>query len=198
MVNLMGKIYKIIVKNIFIKRKDFSNVKIRGLSVGENTINKANLTVKYPKTSRIEIGSDCLIFGNISTESEFANIIIGNNVFIGNSVIFSVVNITIEDDVLISSDCLIQDSDNHNLSRKIRKKDCDDWKNKGIQQWEFVNKKPIRICAGSWVGAKSIILKGVTIGEGAVVAAGSVVTKDVEPYTVVAGNPAKFIKNALP
>ncbi len=45
-----------------------------------------------------------------------------------------------------------------------------------------------------WIGGRSIILQGVKIGEGAVVAAGSVVTKDVEPYTIVGGIPAKFIK----
>ena len=45
-----------------------------------------------------------------------------------------------------------------------------------------------------WIGAGSIILTGVTIGEGSVVAAGSVVTKNVEKYTIVGGNPAKFIK----
>ncbi len=54
---------------------------------------------------------------------------------------------------------------------------------------------PIRICDGVWIGARAIILPGVTIGEGAVIAAGAVVTKDVEPWTVVGGNPAKFIKN---
>lgn len=53
---------------------------------------------------------------------------------------------------------------------------------------------PITICDGVWVGARAIILPGVTIGEGAVVAAGAVVTKDVDPWTVVGGNPAKFIK----
>ena len=53
---------------------------------------------------------------------------------------------------------------------------------------------PITICDGVWIGARAIILPGVTIGEGAVVAAGAVVTKDVEPFTVVGGNPAKFIK----
>lgn len=47
---------------------------------------------------------------------------------------------------------------------------------------------------GVWVCGKSIILQGVTIGEGAVIAAGSVVTKDIEPYTVVGGCPAKKIK----
>lgn len=57
--------------------------------------------------------------------------------------------------------------------------------------------KPISICANSWVAGWSIILPGVTIGEGAVVAAGSVVTKDVEPWTVVGGNPAKVIKKRV-
>lgn len=46
-----------------------------------------------------------------------------------------------------------------------------------------------------WICGSSIILQGVTIGEGAIVAAGSVVVKDVEPYTIVGGNPAKYIKN---
>ena len=57
--------------------------------------------------------------------------------------------------------------------------------------------KQIMIDDSAWVAAKSIVLPGVAIGEGAVVAAGSVVTKDVEPWTVVGGNPAKFIKKRV-
>jgi putative colanic acid biosynthesis acetyltransferase WcaF len=53
---------------------------------------------------------------------------------------------------------------------------------------------PITIGDGVWVGARATVLPGVTIGEGAVVAAGAVVVKDVEPWTVVGGNPAKVIK----
>lgn len=201
MKNLIKKIVKLIDHYFFVEEKTKEDTKAKaivGLTIGNNTENQAIITIKYPEKSKIEIGNDCLIQGNISTETATAKIIIGNNVFIGRSIIFATTEIIIEDDVLISSDCLIQDSDNHNLSRKIRKKDCADWKERGIQQWEFVNCKPIKICAGSWIGAKSIILKGVTIGEGAIVGAGSVVTKDVAPYTIVAGNPAKFIKNALP
>lgn len=52
---------------------------------------------------------------------------------------------------------------------------------------------PITICDGVWIGARATILPGVTIGEGAVVAANAVVTKDVEPWTVVGGNPARVI-----
>lgn len=55
--------------------------------------------------------------------------------------------------------------------------------------------KPITICDGAWIGARAIILPGVTIGEGAIVAAGAVVTKDVPAFTVVGGNPAKILKN---
>ena len=54
--------------------------------------------------------------------------------------------------------------------------------------------KPIVIKDNVWVATGAIVLPGVTIGEGAVVAAGAVVTKDVAPWTVVGGNPAKFIK----
>lgn len=52
----------------------------------------------------------------------------------------------------------------------------------------------VKIENNVWIGAGSIILPGVTIGHHSVVAAGSIVTKDVEPYSVVGGNPAKFIK----
>ncbi len=53
---------------------------------------------------------------------------------------------------------------------------------------------PITVGERAWIGSQSIILKGVTIGEGAVVAAGSVVTKDVPPFTIVGGNPAQVIR----
>ena len=57
-----------------------------------------------------------------------------------------------------------------------------------------ITSKPITIKDNVWVATGAIVLPGVTIGAGAVVAAGSVVVKDVEPWTVVGGNPAKFIK----
>ena len=55
-------------------------------------------------------------------------------------------------------------------------------------------RKPVVICDNVWIAMGAIVLPGVTIGEGAVVAAGAVVAKDVLPWTVVGGNPARFIK----
>lgn len=57
--------------------------------------------------------------------------------------------------------------------------------------------KPIVVGANAWVAAWSIVMPGIMIGEGAVVAAGAVVTKDVEPWTVVGGNPARFLKKRV-
>ena len=63
------------------------------------------------------------------------------------------------------------------------------------KNWENVKSAPIKIKDKAWIGFNSIILKGVTIGEGAIVGAGSVVTKDVADYTIVAGNPAVVVGN---
>lgn len=62
------------------------------------------------------------------------------------------------------------------------------------KNWECVKTKNITIRDDAWIGMNCIILKGVTIGEGAIVGAGSVVTKDVPAWTLVAGNPARVIK----
>jgi len=143
---------------------------------------------------KIIIGDDCLISSNISLETNDAILEIGNNTFIGSGTrIQCTGRIQIDSDVLISVDCLIQDSDNHNIDFEIRKNDLSDWK-RGYHDWSTHPCKPVKICRGAWIGAKVIILKGVVVGEKAVIGAGSVVTKNVAPNTIVAGNPAMFIK----
>ena len=63
-----------------------------------------------------------------------------------------------------------------------------------MNQQGFAEEKPIIIEDDVWIGANSIILGGVKIGNGAIIGAGAVVTKDVPPRAIVAGNPAKLIK----
>ena len=102
---------------------------------------------------------------------------------------------------MISWGCTIIDTDAHSLNWNHRIKDVLDWK-KGLtdgkvgayKDWSNVTSSNIKIEDKVWIGFNSIILKGVTIGQGAVIAAGSVVTKDVPAFTLVGGNPAKIIK----
>ena len=178
-----------LLKKIRGKKKFPSNVIILS-----DTIISGMIAPQYAD-SKITVGSGCLIEGTLATHTHKSQIVIGNNVFIGNnSLLGSSCSIIVEDNVLISFDCLIQDSDNHSSISTERLTDTYDWKNGRQHRWDLTPMKPIHIKKLAWIGAKSIILKGVTIGEGAIVAAGSVVTKDVAPYTIVGGNPAKFIK----
>lgn len=168
--------------------------KLRTLVVfGENTEIIGPIEKRAPD-SRIVIGRDCLIEGFLATETDQSEIRIGNNVYIGGHTnVDCALSITIEDDVLISYQCIIADSDNHSLVYRIRRNDVADWKH-GKHDWNTTASAPIRIRRGAWIGARAIILKGVTIGEGGIVAAGSVVTKDVPPWTIAGGNPARVIR----
>lgn len=107
------------------------------------------------------------------------NITFGKNVFINSSCHFQDQGgITIGDEVFIGHNVVLATA-THDLDPRMNRK---------------LYYKPINIKNNVWIGSNSTILQGVTIGEWSVVAAGAVVTKDVEPYTVVGGIPAKFIK----
>lgn len=151
------------------------------------------LEKRHPQ-SKIIIGSKSRIDGYVVTEIATSQITIGDNTLLGpRSIVDCVSRIEIGNNVLISYDCVIADSDNHSLSASKRHNDLELWR-QGKHDWSDVKTAPIIIKNNAWIGARSIILKGVTIGEGAIVGMGSVVTKDVAPYTVVAGNPAKVVK----
>lgn len=104
-------------------------------------------------------------------------------------------SITIGSHVLISHLVDIHDSNAHSLNWELRQKESLELFEKGrsVSSSDVIN-APIIIEDDVWIGFKATILKGVTIGRGAVVAAGSVVTKDVPPFTVVAGNPARVVR----
>ena len=104
---------------------------------------------------------------------------IGNNVFInfGSSLVASNL-VRVGDDCLIGTHVMVMDTDFHRVEDKA-------WDTTGY---------PIILEDRVWLGNRSIVLKGVTVGHDAVVAAGAVVTKDVAPRTVVAGVPAKVVR----
>lgn len=162
------------------------------LIVGENT--HFNISqVRQREYCRVTIGVHSMINGKIIFECEDASVQVGDNTFIGGSKLICSKKITIGNDVLIAWGCTIVDHNSHAIKFSLRKNDVSEWMS-GRKEWTHVDQKEVMICDKSWIGFDSIILKGVTVGEGSIVGAGSVVTKDVPPWTIVGGNPAKTIR----
>jgi acetyltransferase-like isoleucine patch superfamily enzyme len=163
-----------IIKNNFFNRL-LLGTKNGKLVIGDNF--KCNNKIK---SNSIGLIQPCVF--NIAAHG--SKIIIGNNVGISGSTLCATTSITIGDNVLIGSGCLISDTDSHPIN----------WKDRLINKNEKTKKSPIVIKNNVFIGARCIILKGVTIGEGSVVGAGSVVSKDIPSYSVVCGNPARVVK----
>lgn len=108
---------------------------------------------------------------------------IGSNFAMTGGVICAANSITIGDNIVVGGNTTITDNDFHPMSLEYRKEKPQDGES-----------EPIMIENDVFIGMDCIILKGVTIGKGSVIGAGSVVTKDVPAFSVVAGNPAKLIK----
>lgn len=170
-------------------------LRFRGVIIGKGFYLRGKLIVK--NRGSIHIGNNVSInssknanpmSGFVNTSflvGEGANVCIGNNVGISASAFSAYESILIEDNVLIGSGCCIFDNDFHPINYEARIRD-------DKSQIEI---KPVRICEGAFIGTRTIIAKGVTIGKHSVIGAGSVVLKDVPEKQVWGGNPARFIRN---
>lgn len=192
---VITKVYRRLQKNIstiLLKRKN-------GVTVKGNII-VTGIPHVLLRGGTITIGNNVLLnsrsFGyhinmhspvKLATSKPEAKIIIGENSRIHGTCIHAYERIEIGKNCLIAANCQIIDSNRHEL----------DFKNPENRLKNSDKSKPVFIHDNVWIGANSIILPGVTIGEGGVVAAGSIVTKDVPPFTLVGGNPAKIIKSAI-
>lgn len=124
-------------------------------------------------------------------------LMIGSDSYVGeNSRIWCSKSITIGNRVLIAHDVNIFDNTTHPIDKKHRYEHECILKTQGMPNVKFptIEEAPVEISDDVWIGCNSIILKGVYIGSGSIVAAGSVVTKDVPANVMVAGNPARVIK----
>ena len=172
--------------------------------IGDGTVNRGIIfRLDKPENRKyLSIGTNSIVAGNFIFESSEGQVKIGNHSYVGGGTFISRSSIEIGNYVTIAWGGTFYDHDSHSLDYMMRRKDIDheleDIRNGQNfiehKDWSVVNSKPIKICDDAWIGMNVIILKGVTIGEGAVVGAGSVVTKDVPAWTVVAGNPARVVK----
>ncbi|MDX9905750.1 MAG: acyltransferase [Bacteroidales bacterium] len=135
-------------------------------------------TLKIEKHAEMVVHGDWIFHSGIFISvNKGARLELGSGISNNDADITCFNSITIGNHVYISKGVIIRDSDNHNVLKE-----------------GYVQSKPILIGDNVWIGMRAIILKGVTIGDGAVVAAGAVVTRDVPPNTVVGGVPARVIR----
>lgn len=199
---MISRLYHIIKK----KYKSYRLTKNRDyFCIGNSVLlDNFDLILYSPEDKKkyLNIGEDSLLDCKIIFESNEGCVTIGDRVYIGSSTIISRNRIEFENDIFVAWGTYFYDHDSHSIDFSERRNDLKqqviDYRSGKLfienKNWNVVNSKPIKVCSDAWIGMNCIILKGVTIGEGAIVGAGSVVTKDVPAWTIVAGNPAKVIK----
>lgn len=180
------------------------------VSVAPSTRLLRNFSVRFlarpSERLYLRIGESCLLNAGVTFESSGGLVEIGDRTYIGNDTqIISRNRITIGSDVTMAWGITIYDHNSHSFDWQQRRLVVDHFqRNYGGAHcydqidWNGVKSAPIVIRDRAWIGFGAVILKGVTIGEGAVVGACSVVSRDVEAYTVVAGNPAVALRHLDP
>ena len=198
MMSHMGKLLYF-TKRVVIKIFDYVNTSANKSKVttGKNVSfgYKSEVFNIQQDRSKIVIKGDTFVRGELLIYKHGGEIAIGEYCFIGeNTRIWSAKGIKIGDRVLISYNVSIHDSNDHPIDSELRSEHFKEILFRGHVASIDLNEKEIKIEDDAWIGFNATILKGVTVGKGAIVGASSVVTKDVPPYTVVAGNPARIVK----
>lgn len=156
--------------------------RLRGVDLSDDVVLfPGALLLRYSRNIRIGPAALIKTGAHICPCNPQAHVEIGARTSVGfYTFLYASAGITIGDDCQIASFVYIVDSDHGTRKDTLMNR-----------QANIAN--PIRIGNDVWVGAHAVILSGVTIGEGAIVAAGAVVQKDVDPYTIVGGVPARLL-----
>ena len=155
---------------------------IKAINIGPSTSILGGARINASSGS-ILIGERCYVDTNVMILSRGGKIVIGNHTsFNPNCIIYGQGGLSIGNDVRIAAQVMIIPFNHGHTNRDQRI--CD----------QEIDKKGIKIENNIWIGAGAKILDGVTIGEGSIVGAGSVVSKDVPKYSIVAGVPARVIR----
>ena len=167
-------------------------IRLHGVKLGSNPCILGFPDIKLAPDSSILIGNDVSIFSSrwanplrpsrpssLVTLNRNANIAIGDRVGISSSVISCAQSIRIDEGTFIGAECVVTDTDFHGFP---------------LHSNSTPRVAPVHIGANVFIGTRSIILKGVTIGRESIIGAASVVTTDVPERSLVAGNPAQVIR----
>jgi acetyltransferase-like isoleucine patch superfamily enzyme len=176
--------------------------KLRWLCTADDTVQltpQAAIHSRGPRDA-ITIGCRSLIMGELLLMRPESRIHIGEWSYIGpDAKIWALERIDIGARVFISHGVQVFDNNSHSISANDRHARFQERQTIGRHlQDEPVVHRPIRIEDDVWIGFNAALLKGVTVGKGSIVGACAVVTHDVPPYTIVAGNPAHKVGESRP
>lgn len=174
------------------------------VTVGDSMLGKTfKVVYRVPRSKpSLLAGNKCILLNDNIFESSEGFISIGDNTFINSGTkIISRLSVSIGNNVTIAWGCMIYDHDSHSIDYRERINDqhqqLQDWASGNFianKNWDTVNSKPIIIGNNVWLGFDVVVLKGVTIGDGAIIGAKSVVTRDIPAWSIAAGNPAQVVK----
>jgi galactoside O-acetyltransferase len=195
MIQLLSKIYRLFKLSKIRRRKQIHRrIKEGTYRVGTNSQVSLDC-LDFTGNGTIIIGENSQVMSQLCTRLPKSKIHIGDRCFIGmHTTLLCASSIVIGNDVMIAGECYITDNDGHSVDWRIRRDDVMN-RQKGIKNWDHVEILSVNIGNDVWIAPRCIVLKGVTIGDGAVIAAGSVVTKDIPPRVIVAGNPARIVRD---
>lgn len=199
----MSSLFKKIYQNLFFNPYRYVS-KNSNIAIKPDTILLKSTRFRINKQNRISIGHNSMVGCSFIFESSQGEIEIGDNSFVNTGTeIISRNKVTIGNNVMISWGCTIYDHNSHSLNWIDRVDDLEKTieaykKNLDLlhgKNWQTVKSAPIIIEDKVWIGFGCSIFSGVTIGEGAIIGANTVIRDNVEPWSVMIGNPAIKIKD---
>jgi maltose O-acetyltransferase len=165
--------------------------------IGKNFLFNKNSEILSDDKENINISNNVMMFGKLVSSGkgvislgEFTNIREGCKIFCSKSV-------TIGDYVIFADNVIISDTNHHPVHPSDRIKMIKSGWSSDFWKWKHAESSPIIIGSNVWLGQYSRVLKGVEIGENSIVGSNSIVTKNVPPNCIVAGNPAKIVKKDI-
>ncbi|MEW5846118.1 MAG: acyltransferase [Bacteroidota bacterium] len=191
----MMRIVKKIIKYII---SEYLKLKYRERATfGKNVFLGRRVKIYSNNKDNIIIGDNCFILGVLISENN-GKIIIGRNTSIRDFVSIRCVNeIIIGDNVIFSFNIVVSDNNNHPVHPDDRIHMINSGWSTELWSLKFSENAPVNIGDNVWIGQNSFILKGVHIGNNSIVAAATVVTKDVPSNSIVAGNPGRIVKTDI-
>ena len=166
------------------------------LEPGARLARGARIANAQPSSDAIRIGANSLIAGQLMTFAHGGRIIIGQYCYVGeNSRVWSGASVTMGNYVLIAHNVMIMDNFTHPIDFQARREHARATMGGRHAATIDLGDRPIVIGDDVWIGANSIIMRGVSIGDRAIISAGSVVREDVPADAVVSGNPAAIVRS---